>query len=423
MAAIVKRRGAYYLDFRDALGVRVQKRYRTKQAAEDAFKLLVPLSGQRRHPTAASVDPRITVGAWVRRWLAQIAPPVLKPRAWEAHERAATRFIIPRLGDVRLTKLRRADIRAFLLDVQRNGRAACRRPACVEAPRTCTHGGPLAPGSVRHVYSAIRALLQAAVDDELLTANPAAKLGGKRGLRCEPTKRERLQRVEQRVLPADALAALTTATRRGEKAWYPLLLTYTRAGLRLGEAIALEVTDFHTDPPLLRVRQGFDQRSMRLETPKHGPRDVDLSLSPELVAVLRAQVAGLKKHALKTGRPLTRWLFPSRAGTPIQARNVERAVARLGRRAGLAHPVSPQDLRHTYGTRLIEAGVSPVYVQRQLGHASIQLTVDTYGATARPKLPAHAVGLLDDVTAKQAGPDQVVTSARRGDIEARRRRP
>src|SRR5262245_31813668 len=106
MAAIVKRRGAYYLDFRDALGVRVQKRYRTKQAAEDAFKLLVPLSAQRRSRDGAVVDPRLTVGEWITQWLRAIAPPALKPRAWEAHDRACTRFIVPALGDVRLTTLR-----------------------------------------------------------------------------------------------------------------------------------------------------------------------------------------------------------------------------------------------------------------------------------------------------------------------------
>ncbi len=35
-------------------------------------------------------------------------------------------------------------------------------------------------------------------------------------------------------------------------------------------------------------------------------------------------------------------------------------------------------IRHTYATRLIMAGANPVYVQRQLGHSSIKLTVDLY---------------------------------------------
>jgi integrase len=76
----------------------------------------------------------------------------------------------------------------------------------------------------------------------------------------------------------------------------------------------------------------------------------------------------------------------------VQARNVERAIARLARQAGLPRPVSPHDLRHTYGTLLIEAGVSPVYVQRQLGHASIQLTVGHLRCHGAPAAPGERGG-------------------------------
>jgi hypothetical protein len=147
LETIVKRRGA----FRDALGARIQKRFRTRAEAVDAFKLLVPLSRQRRG-RPVGVDPRITVGAWVHHWLRQTAPPALKPSAWEAHQRACTRHIVPRLGPVRLTELRRAQIRAFLLHVQAHGRDSCRRTGCRGVGADCAHAAaPLAPGSVRHV--------------------------------------------------------------------------------------------------------------------------------------------------------------------------------------------------------------------------------------------------------------------------------
>jgi len=37
------------------------------------------------------------------------------------------------------------------------------------------------------------------------------------------------------------------------------------------------------------------------------------------------------------------------------------------------------DLRHTYGSLLIQEGASITYVKEQMGHSSIQVTVDTYG--------------------------------------------
>jgi integrase len=46
--------------------------------------------------------------------------------------------------------------------------------------------------------------------------------------------------------------------------------------------------------------------------------------------------------------------------------------------AGLAH-IRFHDLRHTFASLLIQQGESLAYVRDQMGHASIQITVDTYG--------------------------------------------
>jgi integrase len=47
--------------------------------------------------------------------------------------------------------------------------------------------------------------------------------------------------------------------------------------------------------------------------------------------------------------------------------------------AGISRNFTPHALRHTYASRLISAGVSPEFVRRQLGHASIVITLDLYG--------------------------------------------
>ncbi len=388
------------LDYRDAQGVRHVPAYPTKAEAEDAWKLLVPTATQRR--AGRGLDPRLTLQEWSAHWLRQIAPPILKPRAYEPHAEAMAAHIVPQLGAWRLVDLRRGIVRAFLVDRRQRGRA---------------DGGPLAPGSVRKIYSALRACLQAAVEDELLLGNMALRLGGKRGLRLEPTKRERRQRIEERTPTQDELERLFRVVRHKPNAgWYPLLLTYARAGLRLGEAIALETRDFDPKAQALHVRQAFNRRTMELETPKHGPRVVDLSLSPELQDVLRTHVHALKRAALQRGRPLAPWLFPSRTGTPLESRNVTRAVARLRHAAALSRPRSPHDLRHAYASLLIAAGAPMAYVQKQLGHASIQLTVDLYGSAFPVAPPASLVGILDRPVAESGS--KVVAEAADGGSEA-----
>src|SRR5215510_5368788 len=58
---------------------------------------------------------------------------------------------------------------------------------------------------------------------------------------------------------------------------------------------------------------------------------------------------------------------------------------------------TPHCLRHTYASLLLQQGESPAYVQRMLGHASIQLTVDTYGRWL-PLGNKAAVDRLDEPT-------------------------
>jgi Phage integrase family len=66
-------------------------------------------------------------------------------------------------------------------------------------------------------------------------------------------------------------------------------------------------------------------------------------------------------------------------GKPIDALNlVHRVWHPLLEKAGLRR-VRFHDLRHTYASLLIQSGESLAYVKEQLGHSSIQITVDLYG--------------------------------------------
>jgi integrase len=72
-------------------------------------------------------------------------------------------------------------------------------------------------------------------------------------------------------------------------------------------------------------------------------------------------------------------VFPSQAGTVIKPDNiVPRYMEPALEKAGL-RPFHFHDLRHTFGSLLIQDGASLAYVRDQMGHSSIQITVDTYG--------------------------------------------
>jgi integrase len=63
-------------------------------------------------------------------------------------------------------------------------------------------------------------------------------------------------------------------------------------------------------------------------------------------------------------------------GHPLAER---RAMLRILKTAKLPQHFTPHCLRHTYASIVLADGVSPVYVQEQLGHATIERTVSTYG--------------------------------------------
>jgi len=104
-------------------------------------------------------------------------------------------------------------------------------------------------------------------------------------------------------------------------------------------------------------------------------------------------------------------VFPSEAGTPIEMNNFsERVFKPLLSRAGL-RKIRFHDLRHSYGSLLIQTGASLAYVRDQMGHSSIQVTVDIYGHLI-PGANVAYVDKLDGQTIPQQSATQPQQRAR-----------
>ena len=97
---------------------------------------------------------------------------------------------------------------------------------------------------------------------------------------------------------------------------------------------------------------------------------------------------GWRRSLGNWGRSL---VFPSGAGTPIEMNNFcVRVFKPLLTRAGL-RKVRFHDLRHTFGSLLLQTGASLAYVRDQMGHSSIQVTVDIHGHL----IPGANISLMD----------------------------
>ena len=166
--------------------------------------------------------------------------------------------------------------------------------------------------------------------------------------------------------------------------WFPFFLAALRAGLRKGELIALKWGDIQfgesAEDPNRYILVHRNWAHGRFTTPKsRKSRRVDLSkqLRATLIEVRDTRLLA----AMMAGKPgiADELVFPSQAGTVIKPDNIApRYMEPALGKAGLRH-FRFHDLRHTFGSLLIQDGASLAYVKEQMGHSSIQITVDTYG--------------------------------------------
>jgi site-specific recombinase XerD len=131
------------------------------------------------------------------------------------------------------------------------------------------------------------------------------------------------------------------------------------AGLRISEALALEVGDVDGARGVLRVRHG------------KGNKAREAKLSRSLYEWLR--------QFWKRERPALPYLFASpKTGKPPLAETIREAIALAAKQAWIHKHVTPHVLRHSFATHLLEQGTDIRVVSALLGHASISTTAQ-YG--------------------------------------------
>ncbi|SPE29813.1 Putative Phage integrase (fragment) [Acidobacteriia bacterium SbA2] len=203
--------------------------------------------------------------------------------------------------------------------------------------------------------------------------------------------------------PKEVERLLEAARAQFALADYALIFTAVRAGLRQGEIAALQWGDIQfgdredDEDRYIVVQRNCDRRwSHKMLTPKNKkPRRVDISREVRRV-LLQLRDDRLVKAFTEGKSDISDVLvFPSEAGTPIEMNNFsERVFKPLVSHAGLRQ-IRFHDLRHSYGSLLIQVGASLAYIRDQMGHSSIQVTVDVYGDL----IPGANVAFVDKLDA------------------------
>ena len=251
-------------------------------------------------------------------------------------------FLEPSLGNLPIQKVDRQRVKDLLIDT-----LAIRSAKSVEL-----------------THAVISGIFVEAIDNRIVLENPAQGLLKK----ILPPKRKRNESAPD-PLTRDDLLRVLDATRKHVDLDVALVTeTLAKSGMRLGECLAMHRN--HLDASNCQYMIMETVRHGKFGIPKTGKRLIDLP--DDLVARLQSYILRKRKEALSEGKDVT-YLFPG-----ITQRLVQKGLERACRTAKvrLRHP---HDLRHTYAAILLMDHYSPAYVQKQLGHSSITMTVDTYG--------------------------------------------
>ena len=334
MASIQKRsNGRWRARYRDA-DDREHARHFLRKA--DAELWLAQVRADQLRGTY--VDPRagrVTFEEYAARWLAAQGH---RPGTRQLYERTLRLHVTPVLGARPLAAVRRSDVQALVT----------------------TSSQSLSPKTVENHLRLIRAIFNAAVEDQVISVSPVRKISR------QPVLRARV--VPLSVGQVDALVAATPVRYRA------LVIAAVGSGLRQGELLGLRERDVDLTRGLLHVRHqlvSLPGLAAHLGPPKT-PSSLRTVPVPAFVTdALRAHVDVFPAGPFGV-------LFTNKRLDVVNRQSLHRSFQATLRAAKLPATITFHQLRHTYASLLIEAGESPTVVAARLGHKNATETLQTY---------------------------------------------
>ncbi len=283
------------------------------------------------------------------------------------HAEVLARHVLPFLGGVRIDRLTRGDIDAWL--------------AWAESA-TMEDGRPYAHDTIAGWWRLLKQLVRdlcadyRLVDPTLRVRAPEGQIRGRR---------------ESGTLSVAELGELVEAVRLHKPTWYAEVYTLVFSGMRGGELYALTWEDIDERAGVIHVQRSHWNGVVN-STKTRAPREV--ALTPAMLEVLRTH---RRSQPLAEPDGLQRGLvFPSARGKHRRPAVLARPMLDAARHAGIEQRLGAQVLRRTLNTLLALDGVDRLVLRSQMGHCSEQMTERYAGIRAEAK--RDAVSRLESKT-------------------------
>ena len=310
--------GRYTAGYHPETGKRIIKNVLGKTQAECKAKLSAAMAATRGIDVSRADE--YTVATWLRSWYEIYAKPNIRISTANRYQLMVEQYTIPRIGNIKLTKLTAHDLQKLYKELLENGRI----------DRKSGHGNPgLSSTTVRSLHLMLHSALERAVKERLILRNPT-----------EDCIAPKVQKIEMQILPPEHIKDyLEAADRRG---LLPMFYLELVTGLRKGEITALLWSDLDAKNKTISVSKQYVKNpngELTLSRPKTETSVRKVSIPQDAVDLLIAEHG---KH------PENPYMFPSPVtGEMYYPDSVVNLHKKILKDAGLPH-IRFHDLRHPY---------------------------------------------------------------------------
>ena len=316
----------------------------------------------------------------------------LKDNTFHNYKYMYNTFVRPKFGKLKISQVKKSDVKRFYnyLADERGLQAS----------------------TIDSIHTVLHQVFDLAVDDGYIRSNPSERvLKELKQAHCFQTEKRKALTVAEQELLLDYLR--NTPQYRH---WYPIFAVMLGTGLRVGEATGLRWCDIDLDEGLIDVNHTLvyyshgPQKgcSFNVNTPKTkaGERVVPmLGFVKEAFLEEREnqKETGISCKASVDG--YTDFIFVNRYGDTQHLGTLNKAIRRIIRDCNdaqfeksenpevLLPHFSCHTLRHTFTTRMCEAGVNIKVIQDALGHADVSTTLGIYADVTKDLRKDEFAGL------------------------------
>ena len=234
----------------------------------------------------------------------------------------------------------------------------------------------LSSKTINNILTSIGTVFNWAIENGYIMFNPVQRV-----------KKLKVEHQEMSFLTKDEIEAVLDFAQKNYPDFYPLLLTAIYSGMRRGEILALTWDCVNFKKSTLKVTKSLHKGVITTPKTKNSVREI--KVPQKLIEVLQ----DLKQKSKPNEMNL---VFSQSNGKFLDADNmIKRRFNKVLDGAGVAR-VRFHDLRHTYASLLLAKDLNIKYIQKQMDHASFEITMNTY-AHLMPEVYASSEIKIDEL--------------------------